>query len=529
MAKTAPYGSWKSPITSDLIVAQSIALTEVRLDGGALYWLEGRPQEQGRFAVVRASADGATAELTPKPFNVRTRVHEYGGGAWAVADGTVYFSNFADGRLYRQAPGAGAPEPLTAAPPSRERDWRFADGIIDRRRRCWIGIREDHTGDGEPVNTIVAVDLDRPGADAGRVLVDGHDFFASPRLAPDGSRLLWLAWDHPDMPWNGTTLYVAGLADDGTLSDTAQAVAGGRTESVFQPEWSPDGSAILFVSDRSGWWNLYGFDLAAGAARAIAPRAAEFGQPQWVFGLSTYAFAGPERIVTAYCEAGLWHLAAIEPASGSLRQLELPFTEIGSVRAERDLVVFRGAAPTLPGSIVALDLHDGRHRVLKQSTDLLEDAELRIGADLTRVEPVAFPTTGQETAYGLFYPPHNSRYCAPAGERPPLLVRCHGGPTSAASSALSLAVQYWTSRGIAVLDVNYRGSTGFGRAYRDRLNGNWGVVDVDDCINGARFLIERGAVDGERIVISGGSAGGYKPWRRWCSAISFTAARAITA
>jgi dipeptidyl aminopeptidase/acylaminoacyl peptidase len=504
--KIAPYGSWKSPIASDLIVAQSISLGEALLDGRNLYWVEGRPQEQGRFVIVGESPEGSV-DVTPPPFNARTRVHEYGGGAWTVSDGVVYFSNFADGRLCRQSIGASAPEPLTPAPLARGRDWRFADGTIDRRRDRWIGVREDHTIDGQPVNAIVAVDLRTPGAEPGRVLVGGHDFFASPRLSPDGTRLTWLAWDHPAMPWNGTTLHVGRLVDDGVSE--VQAIAGGPAESIFQPEWSPDGAAIVFVSDRSGWWNLYRFDLATAATTPLAPRAAEFGQPQWVFGLSTYAFAGPDRIVCAYYERGLGALGLVDVGTGTLRPLDLPFTEIGSVRADEDRVVFRGGAPAHPNSIVDLDLRSGAHRIVKKATDLLERADLRIADYLTTVEPVEFPTSGRNAAFGLFYPPHNPDHAGPTDERPPLLVKCHGGPTSAASSALSLNTQYWTSRGIAVLDVNYGGSTGFGRVYRDRLQRSWGIVDVDDCINGAKSLIERGLIDPKRVVISGGSAGGY--------------------
>ncbi|PWB65267.1 MAG: peptidase [Bradyrhizobiaceae bacterium] len=500
--KTAPYGAWKSPITSDLIVAQSIALGDVRIDGGQVYWLEGRPQEQGRNVIVRA--DGA--EVTPKPFNARTRVHEYGGGAWLVADGSIVFSHVADGRLYRQAVAAGAPVPLTPAPPDHERNWRFADGVIDRRRGRWIGVREDHTGEGEAVNAIVAVDLAGP-EDAGRLLAGGHDFVASPRLSPDGRHLMWLAWDHPNMPWNGTTLYLAELDTDG-LPSAPRAIAGGARESIFQPEWRDDGK-VLFVSDRSGWWNLHGYDLASGATAPLLEMEAEFGQPQWVFGMSTYALAGSDRLVCSYTEQGLGRLAVLELATGRRAPLDLPFTEFAAVRAEGDRVAFLAGAPDRPTSVVTLDLATGVHRVLKTSTDILARADLRIADHLTRVEPVAFPSGGGRTAHGLFYPPHNPDYAAPPGEKPPLLVKCHGGPTSSASSTLSLRNQFWTSRGIAVLDVNYGGSTGFGRAYRERLHGNWGVVDVEDCINGAKHLAAQGRVDGARAVISGGSAGGY--------------------
>ncbi len=505
--KTAQYGSWKSPITSDLIVAQSISLSDVCLDGEHLYWLEGRPQEQGRNVVVRAGCDGRPTDITPPPYNARTRVHEYGGGSWTVHNGTVYFCNFADGRLYCQAPGVSEPRALTPEPSARGRQWRYADGVIDQRRNRWIGVREDHTADGEPVNAIVAVDLGAASG-PGHVLASGHDFFASPRLSPDGRWLAWLAWDHPNMPWNGTRLYLGKLAQDGAISEP-EPIAGGATESIFQPEWSPDGAQIGLVSDRSGWWNLYSLDLATRAMRPLAPMAAEFGLPQWLLGMSTYAFAGPKRIVCAYSQGGLGCVGVLDLANATLTPVATPFTEFGSIRAAGDRAVFRAGAPDHPASIVALDLASGQHSVLKKATDILDRTDLQLRDYLTRVESVEFPTTGGETAFGLFYPPRNPDYVPEAQERPPLLVKCHGGPTSAASSTLNLGVQYWTSRGIAVLDVNYRGSTGFGRAYRDRLQLDWGVIDVDDCVAGARFLAAQGRVDGERCVISGGSAGGY--------------------
>jgi len=507
--KTAPYGSWKSPITSDLIAAQSISLSEPRFDGERVYWLEGRPQELGRYVVIRANPLGGDGtDMTPKPYNARTRVHEYGGASWTLANGDVYFSNFADGRLYCQRSGTSNPLPLTPEPAAPERQWRFADGIIDGLRQRWIGVREDHTAGGEPINAIVAVDLRQAGRDPGRVLVGGHDFFASPRLSPDGRSLIWLAWDHPNMPWNGTTLYLSGLDEAGNATELLP-IAGSVSESVFQPEWSPDGRGIFFASDRSDWWNLYRFDLTSRTSEPLAPMAAEFGVPLWRLGASTYACAGLNRILCAYSTGGLSQLAVLDLKDKVLRPLETPFTEFSFVRADGNSAVFRAGAPNHPASIVTLDLTSGIHRVLKRETDLLDQSELQIANYLSPVKSVEFSTTNGNSAYGLFYPPHNPDYSGPADERPPLLVKCHGGPTASASSMLDFTTQFWTSRGIAVLDINHRGSTGFGRAFRDRLHLNWGIVDVDDCINGAKFLVAEGLVDDKRIVIRGGSAGGY--------------------
>lgn len=503
MAQIAPYGSWNSPITSDLIVAGSIGLNEIRLDGDAVYWVECRPQEQGRNVVVHLDGPART-DMTPKPFNARTRVHEYGGGAWTVDEGVVYFSNFSDGRLYRQRTG-GTPEALTPEPAEKNKGWRFADGVIDRRRNLWIGIGEDHgAGNAHPDNVVVAVDLANAPS-APRILARGHDFYASPKLSPDGRHIAFLWWDHPNMPWNGTTLDVVALDAAGKAHGAPRTIAGGPAESIFQPEWSPDGT-LIYISDRTGWWNLYAQPLD-GPPRALCPRDAEFGSPQWVFGLSNYAFVGENRIVCTYGESGLCRLAILDPASGALQPLDLPYTAFASIRAHGDIVVFRAAASDTPVSFVRLDLASGAHTVLAKASDLADRPE--IAACLSLAEPIEYATENGLAAFALFYPPKNPDFTAPAGEKPPLVVMVHGGPTASAQSALSLGIQYWTSRGIAVLDVNYGGSTGFGRAYRDRLHLAWGIVDVDDCINGAKYLAAQGRVDGKRCVITGGSAGGY--------------------
>jgi dipeptidyl aminopeptidase/acylaminoacyl peptidase len=490
--QTAPFGSWRSPITSDWIVAQSIGLGAPALEGDDLYWIEVRIAEGGRYVVVKRAPDGRTADITAPPFNVRTRVHEYGGGAFVAAGGAMYFSDFADQRLYRLAPG-GAPRPLTPAGALR-----FADARFDRRRNLLYCVREDHGG-GSAVNTLVTVKPDGDEA-GGRVIVQGNDFYSTPRLSPDASRLAWLTWNHPNMPWDGTALWVGELADDGSVT-SARRVAGGAEESVFQPEWSPDG-VLHFVSDRTGWWNLYRY--RNGQAEPLCPMEAEFGRPQWVFGMSTYAFESAGRIVCAYARQGVWHLGLLDAASGELQNVPLPYTEISEVRAAPGRAVFVAASPAEPLSIVQLDLASGAHTVVRRSSSTVPDAEY-----VSIPQEVEFPTENGWTAYGLFYRPRNRDFAAPPGDRPPLLVFSHGGPTGAASSALDLEIQYWTSRGFGVLDVNYGGSTGYGRAYRMRLNGQWGVVDVDDCVNGARHLVAQGEADGDRLCIRGGSAGGY--------------------
>ncbi len=492
-AKVVPYGSWKSPITSELIVTGSVGLYQPILDGEDVYWMEMRPSEGGRSVIVRRSRDGQTEDATPPPFNARTRVHEYGGGDYVVLDGTIYFSNFSDQRLYRQT-SLSEPEAITPAV-----EMRYAEPVIDGRRHRLICVREDHTqADSEAVNTLVSIKLD--SGDDVQTIASGNDFYSSPRLSPDGSRLAWLTWNHPNMPWDGTELWVGALDEDGTMS-RRERVAGGIDESIFQPEWSPDG-LLYFVSDRSGWWNLYRW--RDNNVEALCPAEAEFGQPQWVFGLSAYGFESASSIICTYIERGSSRLARLDTQTGKLGIIETPYADITYLRVGHGRAVFRGGSPTAPATIVQLDLATGETEALRRSNDLKIDR-----AYLSSAQAVEFPTENGRSAHAFFYPPQNKDFNAPEDERPPLLVKSHGGPTSACSSTLSLNIQYWTSRGIAVLDVNYGGSTGYGRAYRQRLKDQWGIVDVDDCVNGAKYLTARGLVDGERLMIDGGSAGGY--------------------
>jgi dipeptidyl aminopeptidase/acylaminoacyl peptidase len=494
MPTTAPYGSWKSPITTDLIVSGSIGLGEVALDGEDIYWVEMRPGESGRMVVVKRTPDGGIADVTPDPFSARTRVHEYGGDAYLVHEGTVYFSNYSDQRMYRQD-SDGEPNPITP-----EVDMRYADGCFDSARSRVICVREDHTQEGEPVNAIVAVDA--LGQAEQVVLSQGSDFCSNPRISPDGSTLAWLTWDHPNMPWDGTFLSVASFDDQGLLGDS-QVVAGGTTESIFQPGWSPDG-VLHFVSDRSGWWNLWRWEN--GRLRQLTDRNAEFGKPQWVFGSDTYSFASAELIACSYVENGAWKIAMLHIESGMLQAVDTPFSEMGrgDLKAGEGKIVFIAGAPSIPMSLVLYDLAGGKWRELRKSHDLEVDSGF-----ISEPQPVEFPTEGGKTAHAFFYPPRNRDFQGPDGDKPPLLVKSHGGPTGAAGTALNLGIQFWTSRGIGVLDVDYGGSTGYGREYRERLNGAWGIVDVDDCCNAALYIVSRGEADGNRLAIDGGSAGGY--------------------
>ena len=481
-------GAWPSPISAAIVAAGATPLSQVVLDGADAYWLAGRASEGGRTTLLRQRGQDVR-EMTPAPFNVRTRVHEYGGGALLVADGTVYFSHFADNRLYMAADGF---EPVALSTGTTA---RYADFVLDRQRQRLVSVREDHAGAGHPLNTVCAIGFD--GAET--VLVEGSDFYAAPRLSPSGSQLAWLSWNHPNMPWQGTELWVAEVDADGALAG-ARLVAGGVDESVCQPEWSP-GGVLHFVSDRSGWWNLY--RLAGAAPQALCARAAEFGVPHWSFGGAMYGFRSEQEIVCTYIENGVSRLAQLSVASGTLAPIDNPYQEIRDLRVAGSVIALLGGAPTIPLELARIDLYTGHHEVLARSITGLPDA-----FDLSVPESITYPSSGNRLAHAFYYPPCNAAFEAAPGAKPPLMVISHGGPTSMATNTLKLATQFWTSRGFAVLDVNYGGSSGFGRAYRDALKGQWGVIDVDDCVAGARHLSERGLVDAQQLVIRGGSAGG---------------------
>ncbi|HEY8989132.1 MAG TPA: S9 family peptidase [Candidatus Limnocylindrales bacterium] len=496
-SRVAPFGSWESPFPIDLLTRGAVTLGEIQAVGGARWWLEGRPDEGGRQVLVRRGPDGEVARLSPEGFNVRSRVHEYGGGAYAVDGDVVVVSDFATGRLNRVV----APEQLEPITPARA--WRFADLSIDTGRNRILAIREDHEPDtlarhGQAENAVVAIDL---ASGKVTVLAEGSDFFAAPRVSPDGRRMCWLRWDHPNLPWDGTELVLADL-DEAGHPNAPRVVAGSPADWIAQPRWSPDG-VLHFVAEPDGWMNLFRLADGERVERATLPIEAEFAFPDWVFGLANYAFSADGRIVASGRSGGRDRLYQF--GAGSAGELtDVPSTEIAYLAMDGRTAIFRAASPADPWAILELDLDGDARRVLRESMTTTFDP-----ADVSLSRLVEFPTSGERTAFGRYYTPVNRLFHGPDGARPPLIVTSHGGPTAQASTAFSVQVQLFTSRGFAVLDVDYGGSTGYGRDYRKRLEGEWGIVDLADCVAGARWLAGEGLVDGERLAIRGGSASGY--------------------
>ena len=485
----APYGGWASPISAASLAKGAIGVSEPRAESGRLFWLENRPDEGGRM-VAMTDEGGETRQITPEGFNVRTRVHEYGGAAYAVIGNVLYFANFTDQRLYAQTFGVD-PVPLTP------KGCRYADCVAAPAGGL-ICVREDHTDPADVKNAIVM--LSGEVGDAGRVLFEGSDFVAYPRVSPDGRRLAWMAWDHPNMPWDDTTVYVADLGSEG-LSNV-QAVAGGKGESAMEPKWGPD-EALYFMSDRTGFWNLY--VRRGGTTSAILRRDAEFAGPLWVLGQSNYVLLEDGRIVASYAGAGRDHLAVIDAKSGQVREIDLPFKVLGALhRLEETTIVALAGSGQQTGALITVDVETGAHAVVRRPSPAAIAPRY-----VSEAEAIRFPSAGGREVHALYYPPVNGDFAAPAGEKPPLIVQVHGGPTGQASPAFNLANQFWTTRGFAIVDVDYSGSAGYGRAYRQRLNGQWGIADVEDVIAAVKFLAGQGRVDPERVAIHGGSAGGF--------------------
>jgi dipeptidyl aminopeptidase/acylaminoacyl peptidase len=492
MTRVAPFGAWESPLTAEKVAGASLGLGGLAVDGESVWWVEGRPAEEGRCVLVRWRPGAQPLDVIPPPWNARTRVHEYGGGAFAVAGGIACFSHLPDQRVYR-LDETGPPRALTPPGP-----WRYADGVIDRRRGALVAVGEEHRAAGEPQNCMVRIDLEGCGPPV--VLAAGHDFYAAPRLSPDGDMLAWIAWRNPDMPWDRSELWTARVDEGGSLHDLS-LVAGGGDESVVEPAWSPAGT-LHYVSDRSGWWNLYRLDGAHSVA--LCPMEAEFARPPWILGGAHYDFMTDGSILCAYSQRARWHLGRLDRRGGLLAPIHVPFTEIGHLRVSPGGAVFLGATPTDRAAVVRLDARSEAWTVLRQAAAAPLDA-----AAVSLPKPISFGSTSGRIAYGVLHRPRNPQYEGPPGARPPLLVRCHGGPTSSASSALDLGVQFWTSRGFAVLDVDYAGSSGYGRDYRRLLDGAWGIADVEDCVAGARFAVAQGWADPAALLIRGSSAGGF--------------------
>jgi dipeptidyl aminopeptidase/acylaminoacyl peptidase len=483
-----PYGSWPSPLSAARVTAGALRLDQIQLDADDVYWIEGRASEGGRNVIVTRLPSGEIVDVTPAGFNVRSRVHEYGGGAYTVHQRTIFFSNFADQRVYQQD-ADGEPQPINDQPGS------YADFRIDSHRSRLIGVRE-HAG----INTIVSIPVfaNAAAGQAGATLVEGADFYSDPIVSPDGKFLAWLQWNHPNMPWDGTELWVAVFNPDGSPG-SRERIAGGADESIFQPDWSPDG-ALYFVSDRTGWWNLYRWRGVS--IDPIHPMDAEFGKPQWTFSMVAYAFVDAERIAATYTEGGRWKLALIDPNARRFTPLELPIEPIESITAAETRIYFIGGGPTSAPGIYRYS-SGGVLRLLRSSvTDPIAPEWISVAEAVTY-------RVGDRDVHAFYYPPANPDVTAPADDRPPLIVVTHGGPTGATLDVLDPKVQFWTSRGFAVLDVNYSGSTGYGRPYRDRLKGQWGIVDVEDAVGGAQAMVAQGKADANRLIIRGGSAGGY--------------------
>ncbi len=491
MPTAAPYGTWESPITAQTVTRAGLKFGDVlRVDGGDLYWVESRPLESGRSVIVRHSAAGAIDDIGPDDFNARTRVHEYGGGAYVVADGTVFASKFDDQSLYRIDPEG---EPITIVPePTTPSGLRYAD--LDLAGDWAVGVREIH-GNTEPANQIVRIDLS--GNTEPVVIASGRDFYSSPRINPARTAIAWLQWDHPNMPWDGTEMCMAHIDGDGNPSAPI-LVAGGVDESITQPEWSPDG-ILHYISDRTGWWNIYRHTSTEDVA--VLPMAAEFGQPAWVFATRRYCFLDDGTLLAVHGSPDGDRLIAIE--GGIPREIDVAFRSLGSTMAsrERKLYVIAGGPDASP-AVVEIDVDTGSHEVVRAADTPIDDRYVSIP------ETITFDTPDGPT-HALFYPPTNPDFNGPDGETPPLIVKIHGGPTGNARTTLNPAYLFWTSRGFGIVDVDYGGSSGYGRAYRNRLRGNWGVVDVRDCALAAAHLAAIGRADPKRLIITGGSAGGY--------------------
>ncbi len=499
------YGSWPSSISTDMVIKGTPKLQETTVDEGRVFWLQTLPEEKGRVSIMRYDGNQIQSIL-PRPLSAKSKVHEYGGGSYLIDANRIYFVLADDQRVYsadiESAENSIAFNPSPLIPENDERQLRFADLCLDKRHNRLVAVCEEHKSTArEPANYLATIDLD--GSTGTRTLIEGCDFYASPKISPCGKWLCWLSWNHPDMPWDATQLWVAELKDGGEPG-TPLLVAGNGNESIFQPNWSPDGE-LFFVSDRNNWWNIYRCPVPNAEVTQVTSLEAEFATPQWVFNMSTYAFLNAKSIIATYYQSGQWYLSTLDisdPANTEIENIDVGVTSIDGISAADNRAAFIGASEK---SLPAVYRFDGAFRSCTAINPL--PLEIR-DEDISAPCAITFTTTHNQEAYGYFYPPMNSRY-HDDGALPPLIVTCHGGPTGATDNNLNLKVQHWTNRGFAVLDVNYRGSTGYGRQYRQLLYKNWGIYDVDDVCTAAEYAVAQGWADPDRLIIKGSSAGGY--------------------
>jgi dipeptidyl aminopeptidase/acylaminoacyl peptidase len=498
-----PYGSWSSSISAELITRATPSVSFLQSYGDALYWVEGRPWEAGRNVIMRRDRHGTVSDLLPAPFSHQSKVHEYGGMAYTLDDNHLYFVNAADQRIYCQhLQHPTSPVPLTPKGP-----WRFADLIVDAQHQRLIAVCEEHSTERQPENYLAAIALNNTSPIIDK-LVAGADFYAYPRLSPDQTRLCWIEWQHPNMPWDSTQLWLANISATGVTGNTLVAGASGD-EAIFQPHWSPD-NTLYFVSDQSNWWNIYRLD--GDVASRVLPMQAEFAAPLWQFGITTYDFIDANTMACLWTDQGIWHSGFIDIAAAKLTPTVTQYTSMQSLACDEHGLYMVAGAAALPSEVIAIDQQ-------AMVTSIYAPATLDVDPlNLAQPESILFPSGNGQLVHAFYYPPTNGLYCAEENELPPVIVMCHGGPTGATSSGLNLKLQFWTSRGFAVVDINYRGSTGFGRTYRQALRGAWGIADVEDTQNAIRYLAQQKKIDAQRCLIRGGSAGGYTV----LSALTFT-------
>ena len=488
MTQKIPYGFWPSTITSDYLTAQSVRYSELKLHADKIYWLENRPHEKGRSVLV-CYENEAVYELLPSSFSVRTRAQEYGGSCYCLAENIIYFVNDQDQAVYQFNQDTQQSQQISPNGP-----YRYADLMIDDKHQQLIAVREHyHDKNTHPLSEIIAINLHDHSL---TIVVTGDDFYSNPQVSPCGNYFSYLSWNHPQMPWDGSCCYLSHLDAKGNIVST-QLIAGSTTESIFQPQWSPSGQ-LYFVSDRNNWWNIYAWD--DNKIHCIHQMNAEFATPQWVFGMSTYGFLDDTKIFCCYTQNGQWNLAIINTNTRQFTSIENNFCDISGVVTNNHQAAFIATTATETNRIFLYK--EGKINAITHTKQNVKSA------DIAKVQPITFPTDNNETAYGFYYPPTNSLYSMD-NKKPPLIILCHGGPTGACETGFNPKIQFWTSRGFAVIDVNYHGSTGYGKQYRDSLKNNWGIKDVADVCRAAEYAISQHWADPHNIIIRGSSAGGF--------------------